>query len=98
MRHSPQAEWKISDDADPKNVKYDDIIWSDLFYDKPSLSVLKSLIDQTITSSDIDYIIKRRQSYPNVEEQLDYIFHNGIDKWKEKIQNIKDNYPKTNDK
>ena len=30
-----------------------------------------------------------------MEEQLDYMFHNGFDKWKEDIvQPVKDKYPK----
>jgi hypothetical protein len=29
-----------------------------------------------------------------MKEQLDDIFHNGIDGWKTKIQAIKDKYPK----
>jgi len=29
-----------------------------------------------------------------IDEQLDTIFHNGVDIWKEQIQAIKDKYPK----
>lgn len=37
----------------------------------------------------------RRKDYPSYGEQLDYIFHNGIEKWKtDIIQPIKDKYPK----
>lgn len=28
------------------------------------------------------------------QEQLDFIYHNGIDKWKEAVKKIKDEYPK----
>ena len=37
---------------------------------------------------------KRVNEYPPIEEQLDKIFHEGIDAWKEEIQAIKDKYPK----
>ena len=36
----------------------------------------------------------RRLEYPSIQDQLDDIFHNGIDGWKETIQAIKDKYPK----
>ena len=32
--------------------------------------------------------------YPSVVDQLDLIFHSGIDAWKAKIQETKDKYPK----
>jgi hypothetical protein len=36
----------------------------------------------------------RLSEYPAMSEQLDNIFHNGIDAWKADIQAIKDKYPK----
>ena len=36
----------------------------------------------------------RRKSYPRIEEQLDDIYHNGIDEWKKTIKVTKDKYPK----
>lgn len=36
----------------------------------------------------------RKEDYPTVEEQLDKIFHEGLDAWKEQIQAIKDKHPK----
>ena len=41
-----------------------------------------------------DYISKRINEYPLIEDQLDKIFHSGIDAWKSDIQAIKDKYPK----
>ena len=40
------------------------------------------------------YRSKRRAEYPNIEEQLDKIYHSGIDAWKTDIKEIKDKYPK----
>jgi hypothetical protein len=40
------------------------------------------------------YTDLRRVAYPSVEEQLDMIYHNGLDAWKAKIKTIKDTYPK----
>ena len=36
----------------------------------------------------------RANEYPSWQDQLDDIFHNGIDAWKATIQVTKDKYPK----
>ena len=41
-----------------------------------------------------DYKVKRAAEYPPIEDQLDEIYHNGIDAWKADIKAIKDKYPK----
>ena len=41
------------------------------------------------------YIQARQEAYPAIGDQLDYIFHNGLDAWKaDIIQPIKDQFPK----
>jgi len=40
------------------------------------------------------YQQKRLAEYPTWNEQLDNIYHNGIDAWKADIKAIKDKYPK----
>jgi len=40
------------------------------------------------------YSDKRKAEYPTIVDQLDDIFHNGIDGWKATIQVTKDKYPK----
>ena len=37
----------------------------------------------------------RVNTYPPMNEQMDYIFHNGLEGWDTFIQDIKDTYPKT---
>lgn len=41
-----------------------------------------------------EYMALRRAAYPPIEEQLDIMFHEGFDGWKNKIQAIKNRYPK----
>jgi len=41
------------------------------------------------------YRSKRRAEYPSIGEQLDKIYHSGIDAWKADIKAIKDKYPKS---
>ena len=40
------------------------------------------------------YVDKRVAEYPPMAEQLDDIYHNGVDEWKKTIKAIKDKYPK----
>ena len=40
------------------------------------------------------YQVKRANEYPSIEQQLDDIYHNGIDGWKATIKAVKDKYPK----
>jgi len=41
------------------------------------------------------YSRNRKDEYPDLAEQLDYIYHNGITKWKsDMIKPVKDKYPK----
>ena len=47
------------------------------------------------TPRELTYAEKRQQEYPSIPDQLDKIYHDGIDKWKsEMIKPIKDKYPK----
>ena len=45
-----------------------------------------------------DYKEIRRDAYiaavGDIPDQLDYIYHNGLDAWKVKIKEVKDKYPK----
>ena len=41
------------------------------------------------------YAEKRQDEYPSIGEQLDDIYHNGIDGWKTTIKAVKDKYPKS---
>jgi len=36
----------------------------------------------------------RKAAYPSIEDQLDLIFHGGLDAWREVIQDVKNRYPK----
>ena len=40
------------------------------------------------------YVDKRVAEYPPITEQLDDIYHNGLDEWKKTIKAVKDKYPK----
>ena len=40
------------------------------------------------------YKYNRANEYPSIVDQLDDIYHNGIDGWKTTIKTVKDKYPK----
>jgi|TARA_Y100000052_G_C2933363_1_gene75833 hypothetical protein len=44
--------------------------------------------------SKLDYKFDRLNNYPSIADQLDLIYHSGIDAWKAKIKETKDAYPK----
>lgn len=53
--------------------------------------------DKDLVNAEIErslYKDKRANEYPSFADQLDKIFHDGIDAWKKEIQAIKDKYPK----
>lgn len=59
----------------------------------------QSLITTKLAELQADYDSKQYQrdraiAYPSWQDQLDKIFHDGIDAWKANIQAIKDQFPK----
>tara|TARA_Y100000592_G_C5357502_1_gene261928 strand:+ start:467 stop:790 length:324 start_codon:yes stop_codon:yes gene_type:complete len=40
------------------------------------------------------YQNERAVEYPSIQDQLDDLYHNGIDGWKDTIKAVKDKYPK----
>ena len=83
--------------TDSKNKTYDNLIIHD-GSTKPTekectdgLAALQAEWDLENNS----YKSKRRAEYAKIEDQLDDIYHNGIDGWKATINAIKDKYPKS---
>ena len=64
------------------------------------VTVEQSKIDEARVTLDAEYAKtkykeQRLFEYPNWEDQLDYIYHNGIDKWKtDVVDPVKKKYPK----
>jgi hypothetical protein len=53
--------------------------------------------DESAVQAYIDahaYIAKRQQAYPSIADQLDLIYHQGLDAWKSAIQAVKEEFPK----
>ena len=41
-----------------------------------------------------DYAKRRREAYPSLADQLDTIYHHGIDAWRDQINAVKRQFPK----
>ena len=53
--------------------------------------------DEAVVQAYIDanaYKAKRAAEYPPITDQLDLLYHGGMDAWKTAIQAVKDKYPK----
>ena len=53
------------------------------------------IVEGANIQTQVSYVGARIAEYPPLEEQLDKIYHDGIDAWKAEIKVIKDKYPKT---
>jgi len=51
-------------------------------------------VKQQASFNDLTYAQKRAQAYPSIADQLDTIYHSGIDAWKAQIAAVKETYPK----
>ena len=81
--------------SDSKNKVYANLIVHD-GGSKPSESDVNAGLKKLQDDFDAkDYSRKRAAEYPSVVDQLDDIYHNGIDAWKATIKATKDKYPKS---
>ena len=84
----PTSEWSWG------GFDYADLNWisSDT---KPTESEIDAEVVRLQADYDSkEYQRKRAAEYPSVVDQLDDIYHNGIDGWKATIKATKDKYPK----
>ena len=63
--------------------------------DGNKVTIEQSKVDAArVELSKLDYKFNRLTDYPSIADQLDLIYHSGIDAWKAKIKETKDKYPK----
>jgi hypothetical protein len=76
-----------------QNIK--NIIWHD---GNPTKITEKQILDKQAELKTIydnnKYQRDRAVAYPSIKDQLDDLYHNGIDGWKKTIKAVKDKYPK----
>jgi len=89
---SNEAEYKA-------NVKYvtgadsnGTAIFGDQLYTWSEVSAKQAELQTAYDNN--EYQRKRASEYPSIVDQLDDIYHNGVDGWKATIKTTKDKYPK----
>lgn len=94
----PMAKYHFTGDTLPEGGwTYEDLIWDDLFFPKPSKEQLQRAYDLSVVTyknPEGDYRTKRVEHYPTAEAQLAMIYDIGIEGWKAYIDNVKANIPK----
>ena len=81
--------------SDSKNKVYANLIIHDASKDKPTEQECTDGLAKMQSDFDaLAYQRNRRSEYPSIVDQLDDIYHNGIDAWKATIKTTKDKYPK----
>ena len=87
-----EAITKIKSDAvvsiRGSNIDTCEIIWHDGNPTNITKDQIKAKINETA------YQTNRENEYPSIVDQLDDIYHNGLDGWKATIKTTKDKYPK----
>ena len=78
-----------------KNEDINQITWHD---DNPTNitneQILAKQVELQAEYDALEYQRQRANEYPSIKDQLDDIYHNGIDAWKATIKTTKDKYPK----
>jgi hypothetical protein len=86
----PNGEFMIGGKYD-----YDALKWIDKIQKKPTEKEFNDAVTSwTEEYNSQEYARNRSTEYPALAEQLDEIYHNGIDSWKAVIKVTKDKYPK----
>ena len=81
--------------SDVNNKIYANLVIHNSDYDKPTEKELTDALAKQQSDFDaLEYSRKRASEYPSITDQLDEIYHNGIDSWKAIIKQTKDKYPK----
>ena len=85
----PKAEWSLD------GCDYSGLTWLDKNQTKPTETEIEEKLAELKYQGEINvYQEKRKLEYPNWEDQLDKIYHSGVDAWKADIKAIKDKHPK----
>ena len=91
-----QKDWRVEAFADSEKTEslyVGEMTTCGEHLDNPA-AVQAEVDGQTLDPLTLDYTDKRANAYPSIEDQLDKIFHEGIDAWKADIQAIKNAHPK----
>ena len=80
--------------ADFSLIGQKEIIWHDSKPEPTEEEIQAKIIELQAEYDANEYQRDRAQAYPSWQDQLDTIYHAGIDAWKAEIKAIKDQHPK----
>ena len=82
----PNAQWVL---------RGDNLEWLETNQTQPTESEIEDEVSRLQAEYDNnEYQRQRAQAYPSIADQLDTIYHEGIDAWKATIAAVKQEYPK----
>ena len=90
LKINPNADVSIIGD----NINTCEITWHNGTTPISKADIEAKMVELQTEYDNNKYQRDRKKEYPSIEDQLDDIYHNGIDKWKETIKAVKDKYPK----
>ncbi len=72
------------------------VTWNSLDIEMPPQAKIDAEVIRLQAEWDAqEYARNRKEEYPEIADQLDYMYHNGFEKWKtDMIDPVKDKYPK----
>ena len=85
---NPSAEFKYL------NEDVDTIVWMNGTTPIAKADIIAKKAELQTDYDNKKYQRDRKAEYPSIADQLDEIYHNGIDGWKATIKTTKDKYPK----
>ena len=87
-----RSDVKLHDDSDGNGAYIKE--WN-LSIAEPTDTQLASYESAATTEESLQTVLNNRaKNYPSIADQLDKIYHSGIDEWKKVIKTTKDKYPK----
>ena len=90
----PGAIWSLVNNPTATS-DYECLVWQDKTQTKPTEEEIEVKLVELKYQEEVNaYQEKRKLEYPDWGDQLDQIYHSGIDAWKADIKVIKDKYPK----
>tara|TARA_R110002012_G_scaffold319137_1_gene538867 strand:- start:1996 stop:2298 length:303 start_codon:yes stop_codon:yes gene_type:complete len=85
---NPNAEVSVSGDD------INTITWENGTTPIPKADIKAKMDELQVEYNNNKYQRDRAAEYPSIKDQLDDIYHNGVDGWKTTIKAVKDKYPK----
>ena len=86
----PGAQWVLNGDT------YEGLVWhDDNELPPPTEEEVQAEVERLQAEYEYNqYQRDRAKEYPSIEDQLDALYHQGYDGWKESINKVKEEYPK----